>query len=54
MALNSRSNGILMHVSSLPSDYGIGKLGKEAIRFIDFLKRCGTKYWQILPLSQTS
>lgn len=54
MALDKRSNGILMHVSSLPSEYGIGKLGKEAVRFIDFLKRCGTEYWQILPLSQTS
>ena len=39
MALDKRSNGILMHVSSLPSEYGIGKLGKEAVRFIDFLKR---------------
>lgn len=54
MAFTSRSSGILMHVSSLPSDFGIGKLGKEAFRFIDFLKKCGTEYWQILPLSQTS
>jgi 4-alpha-glucanotransferase len=54
MSINKRSNGILMHVSSLPSDYGIGKLGKEAFKFIDFLKRSGVKYWQILPLSQTS
>lgn len=43
-----------MHISSLPSDYGIGKLGKEAYRFIDFLAESGIKLWQVLPLSPTS
>lgn len=54
MSIKERSSGILMHISSLPSEYGIGKLGKEAFRFIDFLARSGVKYWQILPLSPTS
>ncbi len=43
-----------MHISSLPSEYGIGKLGKEAREFADFLSRSGVKVWQILPLSPTS
>lgn len=49
-----RKSGILMHISSLPSEYGIGKFGKEAYCFVDFLKKCKQKYWQILPLSPTS
>ncbi|MGN0624255.1 MAG: 4-alpha-glucanotransferase [Oscillospiraceae bacterium] len=49
-----RASGILMHISSLPNDYGIGKLGKEAYRFADFLKKSGQRYWQILPISPTS
>ncbi|MFR0863691.1 MAG: 4-alpha-glucanotransferase [Oscillospiraceae bacterium] len=44
-----RSSGILLHITSLPSKYGIGNLGKEAYAFVDFLKQRG-KYWQILPL----
>ena len=48
-----RTSGILMHISSLPSPYGIGTLGKEAYRFVDFLERAGQKNWQILPLSPT-
>ena len=48
-----RSSGILMHISSLPGKYGIGTFGKEAFSFIDFLKKSGQKYWQILPLGQT-
>lgn len=43
-----------MHISSLPSDYGIGKLGKSAYNFVDFLSKSGVKCWQILPLSPTS
>lgn len=43
-----------MHISSLPSKYGIGTLGKEAYRFADFLKASKQKYWQILPVGQTS
>lgn len=49
-----RRSGILMHISSLPSEYGIGKLGKEAYEFADFLEKSGVSVWQILPLSPTS
>lgn len=49
-----RKSGILMHISSLPSKYGIGKLGKQAYDFIDFLDESGVKLWQVLPLSPTS
>ena len=49
----NRGSGILMHISSLPSKYGIGTLGKEAYTFADFLKESGQKYWQILPLGHT-
>lgn len=48
-----RSCGILMPVFSLPQLYGIGTFGKEAYRFVDFLKEAGQTYWQILPLSPT-
>lgn len=43
-----------MHISSLPSPYGIGSLGNEAYRFIDFLAESGMSYWQILPICPTS
>ncbi|MBQ9898145.1 MAG: 4-alpha-glucanotransferase [Ruminococcus sp.] len=49
-----RKSCILMHISSLPSEYGIGKMGRHAFAFVDFLKSTGTKCWQILPLSPTS
>lgn len=49
-----RSSGVLMHISSLPSPYGIGTMGKEARKFTDFLKKSGQKYWQILPICPTS
>ncbi|MGN0613379.1 MAG: 4-alpha-glucanotransferase, partial [Porcipelethomonas sp.] len=49
-----RKSGILMHISSLPSEYGIGKMGKAAYDFVDFLAASGVKCWQILPLSPTS
>ena len=45
-----RSSGILLHITSLPSKYGIGNFGKEAYAFVDFLHAAGQKYWQILPL----
>ncbi|WP_300390482.1 MULTISPECIES: 4-alpha-glucanotransferase [unclassified Fusobacterium] len=48
-----RSSGILMHISSLPSEYGIGDLGKKAYEFVDFLNESGQKLWQILPLGPT-
>ncbi|MEE0945134.1 MAG: 4-alpha-glucanotransferase [Clostridia bacterium] len=49
-----RKAGILMHISSLPSAYGIGTLGKEAYKFVDFLKKAGQTYWQVLPVCPTS
>ncbi len=48
-----RSSGILMHITSLPSPYGIGTLGKQAYAFVDFLAQAGQKNWQMLPLSPT-
>ncbi len=49
-----RGSGIIMHIASLPGKYGIGTFGKEAYEFSDFLNKAGQKYWQILPLGQTS
>lgn len=48
-----RGCGILLHLSSLPSPYGIGTMGKCAYRFVDFLKASGQTYWQVLPLCMT-
>ena len=49
-----RCSGVLMPMSSLPSPYGIGTMGKSAYQFVDFLKRSGQHYWQLLPLGPTS
>ncbi|MGX7107859.1 4-alpha-glucanotransferase [Facklamia miroungae] len=49
-----RSSGVLMHISSLPNDYGIGSFGQAAYDFVDFLSDTKQKYWQILPLTTTS
>lgn len=49
-----RSAGILMAVSSLPSPYGIGTFGKAAYDFVDFVRACNHKYWQVLPLGPTT
>ena len=54
MKMMTRSSGILMPMSSLPSPYGIGTMGKAAYEFIDFLKAAGQKYWQLLPMGPTS
>ncbi len=48
--MSKRKSGILLHITSLPGAEGIGTLGKEAFRFVDFLKENGQKLWQILPL----
>ncbi|MDO9300722.1 MAG: 4-alpha-glucanotransferase, partial [Anaerolineales bacterium] len=48
-----RSSGILLHPSSLPSPYGIGDLGPQAFRFVDWLSSTGCKLWQVLPLGPT-
>ena len=52
--LDERGAGILLPISSLPSKYGIGTLGKEAFTFIDQLKEAGQTYWQVLPVGPTS
>ena len=49
-----RSCGILLSISSLPSPYGIGTLGKAAYQFIDFLAAAGQSWWQVLPVGPTS
>ena len=49
-----RGSGILMHISSLPSKYGIGTLGAKAYEFVDLLSNMGQKYWQVLPMGPTS
>lgn len=48
-----RSGGILLPVFSLPSPYGIGTVGAEARRFVEFLRDAGQRYWQILPIGPT-
>lgn len=48
-----RAGGILLPISSLPSNYGIGCFSKSAYEFIDILESAGQKYWQILPLCPT-
>jgi len=48
-----RSSGILLHITSLPSPYGVGNMGKAAREFIDFLHEANQRYWQILPISPT-
>ncbi len=48
---SDRSSGLLMHITSLPSPFGIGDFGPGAIAFADMLHRCDQKYWQLLPLS---
>ena len=48
-----RKSGILMPVSALPSDCGIGTLGKGAYDFVDWLASAGMKIWQVLPLLPT-
>jgi 4-alpha-glucanotransferase len=46
-----RSCGVLLHITSLPSPYGIGTLGKNAEEFADALRDSGQKFWQVLPLN---
>ena len=49
-----RASGILMPVTSLPGQYGIGCFSKEAYGFVDWLKAAGQTFWQILPIHPTS
>jgi 4-alpha-glucanotransferase len=48
-----RSSGVLLHPTSLPGPNGIGEIGPEAFRFIDWLASAGQKIWQVLPLGPT-
>jgi 4-alpha-glucanotransferase len=48
-----RCSGLLLHITSLPSPYGIGDLGNKAYAFADFLRNGGHKLWQVLPLNPT-
>lgn len=49
-----RKSGILMHLASLPSEYGVGTMGAAARKFADFLSDAGQQYWQLLPICPTS
>lgn len=51
--MNHRTCGILLHLTSLPSPYGIGNLGQAAYDFTDFLHAAGQSYWQVLPIGPT-
>ena len=51
--LNRRRSGLLLHMTSLPSPFGIGDMGPWAYQFVDFLSRCKQSLWQILPLNPT-
>ncbi len=48
-----RSSGILLHPTSLPGPFGIGDLGPQAHRWIDYLRGAGCGLWQVLPLGPT-
>ncbi len=51
--LDFRSSGVLLHPTSLPSRFGIGDLGENAYRFVDFLSNSDQQIWQILPIGPT-
>jgi 4-alpha-glucanotransferase len=48
-----RASGVLLHVTSLPSRYGIGDVGAAALAWIDHLREAGQSWWQVLPLGPT-
>ncbi|HWQ19976.1 MAG TPA: 4-alpha-glucanotransferase [Methanotrichaceae archaeon] len=51
MKIQTRGSGVLLHITSLPSSWGIGDIGPEAHKFADFLAGARQSYWQVLPLS---
>ena len=51
--MNQRASGLLLHISSIPTRFGIGDFGPEAFRFADFLAESKQHFWQILPLNPT-
>lgn len=52
--MNKRGSGVLLHISSLPSPFGIGDMGPQAYEFVDFLSIARQSYWQVLPLNPTN
>jgi len=50
LSLQQRASGIVLHITSLPGPHGIGDLGEEAHRFVDWLASAGQTVWQMLPL----
>ena len=50
-AMDKRGSGVLLHISSLPSPFGVGDLGSGAYDFVDFLSAARQRFWQILPLN---
>ena len=52
--LRQRSSGVLMHITSVPSEFGIGDFGPATYKFVDFLKRARQSCWQTLPLNHTT
>ncbi len=54
MILAHRASGVLLHITALPSNFGIGDMGPESYRFIDLLAQANQHYWSILPLTPTS
>ena len=49
-----RASGIIMPIFSLPGDFGIGTMGEEACRFIDFLNKAKQKYWEVRGVVPTT
>lgn len=54
MKTEHRSSGVLLHITCLPSDFGIGDLGPWSYRFVDLLSKSNQHYWSILPITSTS
>jgi 4-alpha-glucanotransferase len=52
--MRTRGSGLLLHITSLPSAFGIGDLGPQAYAFVDFLAKAKQRFWQILPLNPVS
>ena len=52
--ITNRSSGILAHITSLPSPFGIGDIGPSSYKFIDYLVQCEQSYWQFLPTGPTN
>jgi 4-alpha-glucanotransferase len=54
MTSTSRASGVLLHITSLSSEFGIGDLGTSSYRFVNFLSSANQHIWSILPLTPTS